>query len=101
MEVDFGVLELEGSEVSGFREKPTLDYAVSMGAYGISHDTLSGYPRGEPFGFDELVLDLLRQGRRPRSYRFDGYWLDIGRPEDYERANDEIDAVASLLLPTG
>ncbi|MDH4335393.1 MAG: sugar phosphate nucleotidyltransferase [Chloroflexota bacterium] len=101
VEVDFGVLEVDGSEVIGFREKPTLDYAVSMGVYGLSRSTLAGYPRGEPFGFDELVLDLLRQGRPPRSHRFEGYWLDIGRPEDYERANDEIGTVASLLLPTG
>ena len=101
VEVDFGVLEVRGSEVTGFREKPTLDYAVSMGVYGLSLATLAGYPRGEPFGFDELVLDLLRTGRRPRSYRFEGYWLDIGRPEDYERANADIAAVRARILPGG
>lgn len=99
VEVDFGVLELDGTDVIGFREKPTLDYAVSMGVYGLSRATLAGYPRGEPFGFDELVLDLLRQGRHPRSHRFEGYWLDIGRPEDYERACAEIGSMRERLLP--
>ena len=101
VEVDFGVLELDGTEVVGFREKPTLDYAVSMGVYGLSRATLAGYPRGEPFGFDQLVLDLLRQGRHPRSHRFDGYWLDIGRPEDYERACADIGLMRDALLPGG
>jgi Nucleoside-diphosphate-sugar pyrophosphorylase involved in lipopolysaccharide biosynthesis/translation initiation factor 2B, gamma/epsilon subunits (eIF-2Bgamma/eIF-2Bepsilon) len=101
VDVDFGVLEVDGVEVVGFREKPTLDYAVSMGVYGLSRTTLATYPVGEPFGFDQLVLDLLRRGLHPRSYPFDGYWLDIGRPEDYERANRDFDKMRQLFLPEG
>lgn len=85
----------------GFREKPTLEYAVSMGIYGLSRATLAGYPVGEPFGFDELVLDLLARGQHPHAYPFDGYWLDIGRPEDYERANRDFDEMRQLFLPEG
>jgi NDP-sugar pyrophosphorylase family protein len=101
VDVDFGVLEVDGVDVIGFREKPTLDYAVSMGVYGLSRATLATYPAGEPFGFDDLVLDLLRRGLRPRSYRFDGYWLDIGRPQDYDQANADFDQVRARLLPGG
>jgi NDP-mannose synthase len=99
VDVDFGVLQIDGAEVAGFQEKPVLDYAVSMGVYGLSRATLAGYPAGEPFGFDQLVLDLLRRGLRPRSHRFDGYWLDIGRPEDYERANADFGERRARLLP--
>jgi NDP-sugar pyrophosphorylase family protein len=99
VDVDFGVLEVNGEEVVGFREKPTLYYSVSMGIYGLSRATLAGYPSGRPLGFDELVLDLLAAGRRPRSYPFDGFWLDIGRPEDYERANRDFGDLRSTLLP--
>jgi len=99
VDVDFGVLELDGDEVAGFQEKPILDYAVSMGVYGLSRATLAAYPVGEPFGFDQLVLDLLRRGLRPRSHRFDGYWLDIGRPEDYDRANADFGELRARLLP--
>ena len=49
--------------------------------------------------FDRLVLDLLAAGRNPASYAFDGYWLDIGRPEDYDRANSEFARLRSVLLP--
>jgi mannose-1-phosphate guanylyltransferase len=41
----------------------------------------------------------LAKGRRPASYSFDGYWLDIGRPEDYDRANAEFAGLRSVLLP--
>ena len=99
VEVDYGVLEVHGDEVIGFREKPNLDYAVSMGVYGLSRGTLSAYPRGRPFGFDELVLDLLSQGRSPRSFPFAGFWLDVGRPEDYERANDDFVRLKPRFLP--
>jgi len=99
VDVDFGVLEVSGNEVVGFREKPTLDYSVSMGVYGLSRATLTAYPPGRPLGFDELVLDLLASGRRPRSYPFGGFWLDVGRPEDYERANRDFGDLRSTLLP--
>ena len=97
--VDFGVLEVEGARVVGFREKPSLDYSVSMGVYALSRDTLAAYPVDEPLGFDRLVLDLLAAGRNPASYPFAGYWLDIGRPEDYDRANEEFAGLRSQLLP--
>jgi NDP-sugar pyrophosphorylase family protein len=94
VEVDFGVLTVEAGRVVGFSEKPKLDYQVSMGVYAISRSTL-----GEALGFDRLVLDLLAAGRPPASYEFDGFWLDIGRPEDYDRANAEFAGLRSQLLP--
>jgi NDP-sugar pyrophosphorylase family protein len=99
VDVDFGVLTVEAGRVVGFAEKPRLDYEVSMGVYAVSRSTLSGYRVGEPLGFDRLVLDLLAAGRNPASYAFDGYWLDIGRPEDYDRANSEFARLRSVLLP--
>lgn len=97
--IDFGVLEVQADDVVGFSEKPVLDYRVSMGVYGLSRSTLAPYRAGEPLGFDRLVLDLLAAGRRPAAYPFDGYWLDIGRPEDYDRANEEFPRLRERLLP--
>ncbi|WP_435240723.1 nucleotidyltransferase family protein [Streptomyces cucumeris] len=51
-----------------------------------------------PLGFDELVLDLLAAETPPHAYEFDGYWLDIGRPDDYDRANAEFDARRGMLI---
>ena len=99
VDIDFGVLTVDAGKVVGFVEKPKLDYEVSMGVYAVSRGALAGYPAGEPLGFDRLVIDLLAAGRNPASYAFDGYWLDIGRPEDYDRANSEFVRLRSHLLP--
>jgi mannose-1-phosphate guanylyltransferase len=99
VDIDFGVLTVESGRVVGFVEKPTLNYEVSMGVYAVSRSALAGYPAGEALGFDRLVIDLLAAGRNPASYAFDGYWLDIGRPEDYDRANSEFVRLRSHLLP--
>ncbi|GGT75071.1 nucleotidyltransferase family protein [Actinomadura citrea] len=98
VDIDFGVLTAVDGRVVEFAEKPTLDYQVSMGVYGVSAAALAEYEAGFPLGFDELVLDLLAAGRHPREYRFEGYWLDIGRPADYDRANAEFPALRPQLL---
>jgi mannose-1-phosphate guanylyltransferase len=96
--IDFGVLTTDSGRVTGFAEKPSMDYRVSMGVYGVSRDTLAGYTPGLPLGFDELVLDLLKAATPPAAHEFDGYWLDIGRPDDYDRANAEFTTHRDLLL---
>jgi NDP-sugar pyrophosphorylase family protein len=97
--VDFGVLDVDGRSIVQFREKPTYTYSVSMGVYAVSASTLSAYRPGQPFGFDELILDLIRRGLRPANYPFSGFWLDIGRPDDYDRANIEFGQLKPLLMP--
>ncbi|MER3553141.1 MAG: nucleoside-diphosphate-sugar pyrophosphorylase [Meiothermus sp.] len=99
VKIDFGVLETSNKHIVRFTEKPTLSYAVSMGIYALSRKTLEPYTVGQPFGFDQLVLDLLAQGKQPGSYEFSGYWLDIGRPDDYDEANRVFDQLRPLLLP--
>ena len=101
VKIDFGVLEIIGDRLDSFVEKPTIDYSVSMGVYAVSREALRKYTPGEPFGFDELVLDLLDQGTAPAVYPFKGYWLDIGRPDDYDQANDEFESIRDDLLPGG
>ena len=102
VKIDFGVLEIggeHGDRIEAFREKPVESFSVSMGIYALSRETLSGYEAGEPLGFDELVLDLLKTDTPPRVHPFDGYWLDIGRPDDYDTANEEWEALRPRLHP--
>lgn len=98
VKIDFGVLSTDDGRVIAFTEKPSMDYRVSMGVYGVSRSTLTRFTPGLPLGFDEVVLDLLAAGEQPRAYDFDGYWLDIGRPDDYDRANAEFSSRRGLLL---
>ena len=98
--VDFGVLGIDNHLVTTFTEKPSLSYQVSMGVYGMSRRHLDRYTPGLPFGFDELMLDLIERGTPPSSYSFDGFWLDIGRPDDYDQANRDFPLIKPLLLPS-
>jgi len=99
--IDFGVLTTADGHIASFREKPVEHFSVSMGIYAVSRETLRSYPAGEALGFDELVLDLMAAGTPPRVHPFAGYWLDIGRPDDYDRANDDWVELRSRLLPGG
>lgn len=90
--IDYGVLHLDHSaervaEVSSFEEKPEISMAVSMGIYVLEPRALEYIPEGEYFDFPDLVKALLRAREPVGAYRFDGYWLDIGRHEDYAEAN--------------
>lgn len=99
VKIDFGVLEQREGQIVQFREKPTLHYSVSMGVYGLSRVTLEPYAPGRAFGFDDLVLDLLARGTPPASYSFSSFWLDIGRPDDYDQANARFEELRPILLP--
>jgi NDP-mannose synthase len=82
--IDYGVLETnEKSILTGFQEKPISNYTVSMGVYMANKNILNFIPKGECFGFDDLMFVLLNEGQKVNVKPFNGYWLDIGRPEDY------------------
>ncbi len=95
VKVDFGVLEVDeaSGSVASFREKPTNHFEVSMGVYVFNRSLLERVPDDEPYGLDDLVLGMLQDGQPINAYRFDGYWLDIGRPDDYDRANEDVEGL--------
>ncbi len=98
--IDFGVLETgRAHRIVGFQEKPTVGHLVSMGVYVLNERVLPRIPAGRPFGFDQLVLALLRARERVVAFPHNGYWLDIGRPDDYERAVADFEQRRSQLLP--
>lgn len=99
VKIDLGVLELNGSnKIVDYIEKPTFDYHVSMGIYIFEPRVLSFIPRGEYLDFPDLVLRLIRAGEKVQGYPFDGYWQDLGRPDDYEQAVAEFETLRSQIL---
>jgi len=88
--IDYGVLQVdENSWLCGFEEKPSIPYLVSMGIYCLNSEVLKGIPVDQPFGFDQLILSRLSTKQSIVVEPHRGYWLDIGRPDDYERAVDD------------
>jgi NDP-sugar pyrophosphorylase family protein len=90
VEIDLGVLELDGRRVVGYREKPTLGYCVSMGVYVYESRALEHLPDG-PCQFPDLVQRLLAAGEHVGTYRSEDDWFDIGTVGEYERAVDELE----------
>ena len=99
VKIDFGTLETAGGWIVKFSEKPTLSYGVSMGVYAMSRSALAQCPRNAAYGFDDLVHDMLARKDPPAADYFDGYWLDIGRPDDYDEANRSFEELRPALLP--
>lgn len=98
VKVDFGVLEFdEALRLERFIEKPTYSFNVSMGIYCLSRRVVEALPRGEPYGFDNLMIDGIASRAHIRIAPFHGYWLDIGRPDDYEYADANFDEFARHL----
>ncbi len=97
--IDYGVLESDATgRLTGFREKPKTEFEISMGVYMVSRDVLQFIPDGVAFGFDTLMLDLIAAGRDVKVENYLGYWLDIGRPDDYAEAIEQFDRMKAKFL---
>ena len=76
--------------MSGYREKPACDFLVSMGIYCLEAEVCRLVARGRPLSMPQLLLLLQDSGKVIGCHRQDCYWRDIGRPEDYARANEDF-----------
>lgn len=103
VEISLGVLKFdddrEPDRLTGYEEKPKLDYEASMGVYCFSPEVLPYIPSGERLDFPDLILRLIEAGEVVRAWRSDDYWLDIGRHEDYETALEEFETMKHRLIP--
>ena len=103
---DYGVLHVNGEAgrtrtVTAFEEKPEVPYFFSMGVYAMEPRALEYIEQGVNLDVPDLVLRLIDAGEQVGSYLFDGYWLDIGRPQDYERAIAEYESLKTDLYTSG
>jgi NDP-sugar pyrophosphorylase family protein len=98
VKIDFGVLQFDESlRLQKFIEKPTYSFDVSMGIYCLNRRVVDALPKGKPYGFDDLMIDGINRSSDIRIAPFGGYWLDIGRPDDYEYADEHFDELARRL----
>jgi NDP-sugar pyrophosphorylase family protein len=102
VKIDFGVIEADAENVlTEYVEKPTLDYRVSMGIYVFEPEVLHYLSPYEYRDFPDLIKALIKDGRKVIAYPFSGYWLDMGRPDDYARAIEEFESRRGEFLPAG
>jgi NDP-sugar pyrophosphorylase family protein len=99
VKVDLGILEMdEGFELKDYIEKPTFKYDVSMGIYVFEPEILSFIEPNAYLDFPDLVQTLIKDNRKVIAFPFDGYWLDIGRHDDYVRAQEEFETIEEFEI---
>jgi len=91
--IPYAILDTEENLIKSFKEKPTFNYQSNGGIYLLKKEVLKLIPRDTFFNATDLIEKAIANNLRVISYPFSGYWLDIGRFEDYERAQKEIKQV--------
>lgn len=104
VQTDYGVIHEDGMigethRVTGYTEKPEIPYTVSMGVYVFEPAVLEYIERDTYLDLPDLVLRLLNANQQVAHYLYDGYWLDIGRHDDYEKAIAEYEQLKDTLWP--
>lgn len=98
--IDLGVIVCDGgNRLIDYVEKPIHHFTVSMGVYVFEPKVIDYVTPGQYLDFPDLVRRLLASGERVLAYPFDGYWQDLGRPDDYEQAVRDFEAMRSKFLP--
>jgi NDP-sugar pyrophosphorylase family protein len=99
VQVDLGVVEMNpDATIARYIEKPVHEYLVSMGVYVLEPQALKRIPSGQRFDLPDLINAMLKEGVRVTGYEHAGYWLDIGRPEDYRTAQQDFEVMRGVLL---
>ena len=96
--IDFGVLKYDDNyRLVDFLEKPTYQFDVTMGINCLNRSLISKIPRNIPYGFDHLMKDAIKNKYKIEIKPFGGFWLDIGRPEDYDYVNENFEDLKNKM----
>ena len=88
--IPYGILDLDGRNILGLLEKPKYNYYANAGIYLIKRSALEEIPNNEFFNATDLVEKLIAEEKRVIRYPLNGTWIDIGNPQEYQRANDLV-----------
>lgn len=90
VEVPYAVMETKSSEIISLVEKPTYTYYSNAGIYLFKKEVLEKVPKNQQYNATDLIEMVISQKGKVTSYPILGYWLDIGKHEDYEKANKDV-----------
>jgi dTDP-glucose pyrophosphorylase/CBS domain-containing protein len=88
MQVPFGVVECDGVRITGIREKPSMSFFINAGTYLLEPSACDYIPDGRPFDMTDLIQKLLETGKTVVAFPIMEYWIDVGRHEDYQKAQE-------------
>lgn len=88
--IPYGILELDGRNIQGLLEKPKYTYYANAGIYLIKRRALDEIPADTFFNATDLVEKLIAEGKKVIRYPLNGTWIDIGNPQEYQKAKDLV-----------
>jgi NDP-sugar pyrophosphorylase family protein len=88
--IPYAVLETKDKNVINFKEKPTYTYYSNAGIYLVKKSILNTIPKDTFYNATDLMEELLKASKKIISYPLIGYWLDIGNPDDFAKAENDI-----------
>ena len=88
--IPYGILDLDGREIKGLIEKPKYNYYANAGIYLIKRRALAEIPEDEFFNATDLIEKLISQNKKVIRYPLNGTWIDIGNPQEYQKAQDLV-----------
>ena len=88
--VPYGIFDLEGGEIHGLIEKPTYNYYANAGIYLIKRSALNEIPNDTFFNATDLIEKLISEGKKVIRFPLNGTWIDIGNPQEYQKANELV-----------
>lgn len=88
--IPYGILDLDGRNIKGLLEKPQYNHYANAGIYLIKRRALEEIPDGEFFNATDLVEKLIAEGKKVIRYPLNGTWIDIGNPQEYQKAKDMV-----------
>jgi len=98
-QIHLGVLESENDDFKKYIEKPIYYFDVSMGIYMVNKRMKTYIPQNSKFDMPELITLAKKEDSRIKCYRGDYFWLDIGRVDDFEKANEIFTQKKKMFLP--
>lgn len=93
VDVPYAVLETTNGHVISLKEKPTFTYYSNGGIYLMKRKMADRIPKNTFYDTTSLMEGLIADGKKVLSYPLSGYWLDIGKPEDFSKAQEDIRAI--------
>ncbi len=88
--IPYGILDLDGRNIKGLLEKPQYNHYANAGIYLIKRRALEEIPDGEFFNATDLIEKLISENKKVIRYPLNGTWIDIGNPQEYQKANDLV-----------
>lgn len=88
--VPYGIFDLKGRNIQGLIEKPTYNYYANAGIYLIKKSALVDIPEGTFFNATDLIGKLIAEGKKVIRFPMNGTWIDIGNPQEYQKANELV-----------